>query len=131
MFTFISRLFGCWPSHCLFFLIIGVFNVPAAQANPISFAGSFDRDDRIWTWDFSLTDTYDATFRTWSFAGGVNASGDTVAAGGFAPVLSLFDGSGLLLQWDRNGGSGTRGARPIDPTPISRMPSASKIVEGD
>jgi hypothetical protein len=56
------------------------------------------------------------TLETWSFAGGVNAAGQTIPAGGFAPVLSLFDSSGNLLSFD-NGGvvPGACGPRGIDP----------------
>jgi hypothetical protein len=37
------------------------------------------------------------TLRTWSYAGGTNANGQIIPAGGFDPVLSLFDATGGLL----------------------------------
>jgi hypothetical protein len=43
--------------------------------------------------------------QTLSYAGGVNAAGNTIAAGGFAPALWLFDPTGLLIADDNLGGT--------------------------
>jgi PEP-CTERM motif len=35
------------------------------------------------------------TVQTWSYGGGVNASGQVISSGGFDPIVSLFSGSGV------------------------------------
>lgn len=85
------------------------------HAGVISFSGVFTQDDDVWSYGFSLGSTTSVTLRTWSFAGGTNGHGEVIAAGGFAPVLSLFDSTGLLLGLDHNGGSGPCGSRATDP----------------
>jgi hypothetical protein len=45
----------------------------------------------------TLTDPAYITARTFSWGGGVQANSNVVAASGFAPYLSLFDGSGKFL----------------------------------
>jgi hypothetical protein len=43
------------------------------------------------------------TLRTYSYAGGVNAAGDVIPAGGFDPILALFDSSGALIGQNDDG----------------------------
>ncbi len=43
------------------------------------------------------------TINTLSYGGGTNAAGDVVPAGGFDPVVSLFDSSGLFLLENEDG----------------------------
>src|SRR5436309_2168188 len=83
----------------------------------ISYTGNFVQDDDVVILSFDLASPQTVTLRTWSFAGGTNAGGGLVPAGGFAPVLSLFDASGAkdLLAVDRDGGAGPCGARAADP----------------
>ena len=66
-----------------------------ASAGNISFTGTFSHDDQLEIFLFTaLSSSF--TAETWSYAGGTNAAGHTIAAGGFDPVLSLFDASGGL-----------------------------------
>lgn len=66
-----------------------------ASANSFSFNGSFIQDDQLQVFLFTAPSS-SVLLRTWSYAGGVNAAGATIPAGGFDPVLSLFDATGGL-----------------------------------
>ena len=70
--------------------------VPASAAN-FSFTGSFEVDDAVQLFNFSLDTASTVTLRTLSYAGGTNAAGETIARGGFDPILTLFDSSGTRL----------------------------------
>lgn len=72
----------------------------AALADTSSLQGRFTTDDALAVYSFELSAPGDVSARTWSYSGGTAASGAAVSAGGFAPVLSLFDGSGSLVQLD-------------------------------
>jgi hypothetical protein len=47
--------------------------------------------------DFTVSATSSMEAITFSYGGGVNGAGHTIAQGGFEPYLSLFDGSGNFL----------------------------------
>ncbi len=72
----------------LFGLIWLAFSA-AAVAGTADYSGRFADDDERFTLDFSL-----------AASGPVEVDTRSFAAGGFAPVLSLFDGAGLLIQLD-------------------------------
>jgi hypothetical protein len=87
----------------------------AAQA-AISLHGTFVADDDMFTTGFSLSSPTAITVRTWSFGGGTDADGKLIAAGGFSPVVSIFDSLGNLLAFDDGGVAPAGcGARAIDP----------------
>ncbi|MFJ1471162.1 DVUA0089 family protein [Massilia orientalis] len=69
----------------------------AAQATNLSFTGVFSHDNDVQRFTFTVSGTSTVTLRSWSYAGGVNALGDTIARGGFDPILSLFDATGAKL----------------------------------
>jgi hypothetical protein len=46
---------------------------------------------------FTISSAEDVRFVTYSYGGGTSVTGAVVAAGGFEPYLSLFDGSGNFL----------------------------------
>ena len=73
-------------------LLVCLFSSIAA-ANSFSFTGTFLQDDDMQIFLFSAPSN-SVELRTWGYAGGVNANGDTIANGGFDPVLSLFDATG-------------------------------------
>jgi len=89
--------------------VLSIFFCCNAQAAIISTQGSFSSDDEVRLFTFSLGSSFQFSARTWSFGGGVNGAGDNIAAGGFAPVLSLFSASGNqeLLQTAQAGASGS------------------------
>jgi hypothetical protein len=68
-----------------------------AQATDLSFMGNFNHDNDVQQFTFTVSSTSSVTLRTWSYAGGVNANGDTIARGGFDPILALFDSTGSKL----------------------------------
>lgn len=78
-------------------------SAPALAAN-VSFTGNLAGDNEVQLFSFTLAGTSDVKLRTWSYAGGVNAAGNGIAAGGFDPIVSLFFGTGdtaiLLGQYD-------------------------------
>src|SRR5262245_53820925 len=79
-----------------------IIAAPASAAN-FSFTGSFFQDDNIQLFKFSVADETTVTIRSWSYAGGSNAAGQTIARGGFDPVITLFDGFGNQYDGSING----------------------------
>jgi len=94
--------------------------VVSARADVISFAGDLRNDANVVScgmgctlgpsnsdgdfaqWaavvdDFTVSSTSIMEAITFSYGGGVNGNGQTIAQGGFAPYLSLFDASGNFL----------------------------------
>jgi hypothetical protein len=78
-------------------LALAVFTT-GAQAAGLSFTGAFNHDNDVQRFTFTVSGTSTVNLRSWSYAGGVNALGDTIARGGFDPILSLFDGTGAKLH---------------------------------
>ncbi|MCE2946494.1 MAG: DVUA0089 family protein [bacterium] len=77
----------------------------AAQAADFSFTGTFRQDDDIQLFSFNVgAASSNVVLRTWSYAGGVNAAGATIARGGFDPILALFDSTGLRIGQNDDGG---------------------------
>jgi hypothetical protein len=92
-------------------VLIAVFSLLSlvaisANATPVnySFTGNLNGDDDVQLFHFSVAQTSNVTLRTWSYAGGVNAAGDTIARGGFDPILGLFDSAGLRINQNDDGG---------------------------
>jgi hypothetical protein len=77
-----------------------------ALADNFSFTGNFTQDDNVQLFNFTVGATSNVTLRTWSYAGGVNAAGATIARGGFDPILALFNSSGVLIDQNDDGGCG-------------------------
>jgi hypothetical protein len=77
---------------------------PASAAN-LSFRGNFAQDDDVNLIDFTVTSTSRVAIKSLSYAGGTQADGTVVSAGGFDPILSLFDSTGNLLGTNDDGGS--------------------------
>jgi len=73
-------------------------------AGSFSFTGAFTQDDDKAMFSFNIASTETVTMRTWSYAGGINAAGASIASGGFDPVLTLFDSSG---NWQGANDDGT------------------------
>ncbi len=69
----------------------------AAHAATQSLTGSFTQDDERASIAFIVAMDGEVVLQTWSFGGGINAAGASVAAGGFAPVLSIFTADGDLI----------------------------------
>ena len=68
----------------------------AAPAAVLQFSGSLATDDELATNTFVVTTAGMVTLQTWSYGGGIAGHFPGLAAGGFAPVLSVFDSLGNL-----------------------------------
>jgi len=96
-------------------LLLACAVLPAvASAGTLPLQGVFAADDDIFSIGFTLAAVDTVTATSLGFAGGTHADGTSVAAGGFATVLSLFDGSGQLLQLSV-GSANACASAPADP----------------
>jgi hypothetical protein len=80
----------------------------SASVNAIdySFTGNIAQDNTVLFFNFTVgAASPDVVLRTWSYAGGVNAAGATIASGGFDPILAVFDSAGTLINQNDDGGS--------------------------
>ena len=87
-------------------LALVAVHATAAHAGNFSFTGTFTQDDNVQLFSFTVGAPSVVTLRTWSYAGGTNAAGDTIARGGFDPILALFDSTGNLVGQNDDGGCG-------------------------
>ena len=69
---------------------------PAGAAN-LSYTGQFAYDNDVQLFQFTVGSLSTVVLRTWSYGGGVNAAGQTIARGGFDPIMALFNSSGELI----------------------------------
>lgn len=84
------------------------------RANTILFLqGAFAADDQLQLLPVSLPVAGVLTVQTFSYAGGTDALGHLVTAGGFDPVLSLFDGAGNFMTANNDAACGTVGTDPL------------------
>lgn len=66
-----------------------------------SFTGNFNDDNSRYYIQFDVTaDNTQVNLISFSYAGGVNAAGTSIADGGFDPQLFVFDSANNLLQSD-------------------------------
>jgi len=79
------------------------FQSISVMAADFSFTGNLANDEEVQFFDFTVGATSMVTMRTYSYAGGVNAAGDTIPSGGFDPILALFDGAGNLIDQNDDG----------------------------
>ncbi len=84
------------------------------KAMALSFTGTFINDDDVQLFTFTITDPSEVTLRTMSYAGGTLADGTVIPAGGFDPVLSLFNSAGMFLDFDDDDDDGVC-SLPADP----------------
>jgi hypothetical protein len=97
----------------------------SAIANDFSFTGTLAADDEVLLFDFTVDAPSIVTLRTYSYAGGVQASGNIVPPGGFDPILALFDSEGNFITYNDDGMSGTV---PFDPNTGEAFDTALEIV---
>jgi hypothetical protein len=96
------------------FLCIALFCLVAttASAEAFSFTGTFQTDNDVELLSFTIGAETTVTFLTLSYAGGTNAADQVIPAGGFDPLLTLFDPSGNEIGAFDNGGPGQVGLGP-------------------
>ncbi len=81
-------------------------SVSSAQAVNISYTGQFTYDNEVKLIQFTVDALSTVGLRTWSYAGGVNAAGQTIARGGFDPILHVFDAAGQKIGEQDDAGCG-------------------------
>jgi hypothetical protein len=81
-------------------------------ADNFSFTGIFQNDNDLQQFIFTISNPATVTLQTWSFAGGINGATNTIPAGGFAPVLALFDNLGTIVGNFDQGGTAPGGCGP-------------------
>ncbi len=89
-----------------------------AFATNFSFTGTFNQDDDVQLFNFTVNDYSNVILKTLSYAGGVNAAGDEIAAGGFDPILALFRGDGRYI-WDNDDGGKVNDVFVVPEDPVS------------
>ena len=87
-------------------LTAGLLFTSFSAATDFSFEGAFNQDDDVRQFSFNVGASSTVTLRSWGYAGGVNAAGQTIARGGFDTNLALFNGVGALIQVNDDGGPG-------------------------
>lgn len=75
----------------------------ALPTTNFSFTGNFVKDDDKPSFQFVLNAPGVVTIRTWGYAGGTNAFGRVIPAGGFDPTIQFFDSTGLLFGLNQDG----------------------------
>lgn len=93
-------------------LALGAALAPAGAAN-ISYTGQFTNDNEVRLFNFTVGALSTVGLRTWSYAGGVNAAGQAIAAGGFDPIVALFDAAGELVGEQDDAGCGNVAADTV------------------
>lgn len=84
-----------------------------ALADNFSFTGTFAADDDVQLFNFSVGAASAVTLVTKSYAGGTLADGTVISAGGFDPILALFDSTGLLIDDNDDGSFPDVGIDPV------------------
>ncbi|QDT48198.1 PEP-CTERM motif protein [Symmachiella dynata] len=100
---------------CLGLVVLGL-TASDLFAGSFSFQGTFSQDDDVQLFNFSVGALSTVTLRTYSYAGGTQADGTVVSAGGFDPILALFDSAGNLIDDNDDGSFPDVG---IDPTTLN------------
>jgi hypothetical protein len=88
----------------------------ASRADDFSFTGNLNGINDVQLFTFTVGATSNVVLRTWSYAGGVNAAGQTIAEGGFDPILALFQGTGssaVFINQNDDGGCGAVAADAV------------------
>ena len=82
----------------------GLLSLGTANASTVSYSGTFSGDDQVQLYSYTLSHASNVVFSTDSYGGGVS-NGVSIPAGGFVPVLSLFNSMGNEIASD--GGDAT------------------------
>lgn len=90
---------------CLLLFTTSLTSMPglAGLVQDFSFEGELGAQSDLAWFEFSLDSAGVVEMRTWSYAGGVNAVGADIDAGGFDPAIYLFSSSGSYLIHNDDG----------------------------
>lgn len=109
----------------------GLLATSSAKADDFSFTGNFTQDDNVQLFHFSVGASSNVVLRTWSYAGGTNAAGQTIAEGGFDPILALFDSTGAYINQNDDGGCGSVPADSITGSCFDTYLAVNNLAAGD
>ncbi len=92
----------------------------SGNADPLAFSysGTFVYDTDYVVIPFDLSTSTPVTVETWSFGGGVDATGQIIPAGGFFPYLEISDSAGNLIPWAVSGNINCEG-HGCNPDPVT------------
>jgi hypothetical protein len=76
----------------------------STPAHGASFTGSLRTADDIYSASFTADGISTINFRSYGYAGGTNAAGAVIAAGGFSPVVTLFDRDNKYSEYEVSSG---------------------------
>lgn len=124
-------------------IVLGGLAIGTASASDVSFTGSFAGDDALQYFQFVAASPA-ALIQTWGYGGtgaGTNAAGNTIGAGGFDPVISLFDTTGglmnpanSLIEYESGNAACGPGSQQTDPGTgacLDAIISRSDLTAGD
>jgi hypothetical protein len=109
--------------RALFLLLAcAVAFAPASlQAASITLTGTFAQDDTVQVFDVVVATGGTVDFRSYGYGGGSTATGQTVAAGGFDTVLTLFSSTGAFLTENDDG-------TDVAPDPLTEQAFDARIT---
>ncbi len=70
----------------------------SAHAANFSYTGTLNNPNDYQSFFFTANGASTVNLRSYSYAGGTNAAGTVIPAGGFDPILSLFDSTDTLIR---------------------------------
>jgi len=99
------------------FLAVAVMSTSAVfcRADNFSFTGNFSGVNEVQLFTFTVGSGSNVVLRSYSYAGGTNAAGAVIAAGGFDPILALFQGTGSSALEIGQNDDGPASVVPADP----------------
>jgi hypothetical protein len=97
----------------IFALLALCASVSSASATNISYTGQFAYDNDVQLFTFTVGALSTVGLRSYSYAGGVNAAGQTIARGGFDPIVELFNSAGQLIGQQDDSVCGKVGADAV------------------
>lgn len=86
-------------------LVLGFAIHQTANAASTVLTGNLATDDQVVSYNFTSAASQTYNFYTTSYGGGANADGTMSTAGGFVPVLTLFNASGSVIAPSTTGGA--------------------------
>lgn len=108
-----SRLKNGFLCTCALMISASLTTPTFAGVMDFSFSGTFSQDDEVQLFNFTVGTASNVTLKTLSYAGGINSAGTVIAAGGFDPILALFDAAGMLIDSNDDGSFPDVGIDPV------------------
>jgi hypothetical protein len=78
-------------------LCVAALTSATLQAASFSFQGTFGSDDQIQLFNFAISSNTIVTLKSLGYGGGTNSAAAEIMAGGFDPVLTLFQADGTQV----------------------------------